>query len=50
MMEPEAVWGMLWKNCANPLSHRIMEIAVKKKSLVCLAADMTSISELINLI
>ena len=50
MMEPEAVWGMRWKNCANPLSHRIMEIAVKKKSLVCLAADMTSISELINLI
>ena len=49
-MKAEAVWGMRWKNCANPLAHRIMEIAFKKKSLVCLAADMTSTSDLINLI
>ncbi|MDC0851827.1 orotidine-5'-phosphate decarboxylase [Euryarchaeota archaeon] len=49
-MKAEAVWGMRWKNCANPLAHRIMEIAFKKKSLVCLAADMTSVSDLINLI
>ena len=50
MMKAEAVWGMRWENCANPLAHRIMEIAFKKKSLVCLAADMTSVSDLINLI
>ena len=49
-MKAEAVWGMRWENCANPLAHRIMEIAIKKKSLVCLAADMTSVSELIDLI
>jgi uridine monophosphate synthetase len=49
-MKAEAIWGMRWKNCANPLAHRIMEVATKKKTLVCLAADMTSISELIDLI
>lgn len=50
MMTPEAVWGKRWENCANPLAHRIMEVAVKKKTLVCLAADMTSVSELISLV
>jgi hypothetical protein len=49
-MKAEAIWGMRWKNCANPLAHRIMEVATKKKTLVCLAADMTSISELIDLV
>ena len=50
MMTAEVAWGMRWKNCANPIAHRIMEIAYKKKSLVCLAADMSSVSELIDLI
>ena len=49
-MEAEAVWGKRWKNCANPLSHRIMEAATQKQSLVCLAADMDSIPELIELV
>ena len=49
-MEAEAVWGKRWKNCANPLSHRIMEAATQKQSLVCLAADMNSIPELIELV
>ena len=49
-MEAQTVWGSRWENCANPLAHRIMEVATKKKSLVCLAADMESISDLIELI
>jgi orotidine 5'-phosphate decarboxylase subfamily 1 len=49
-MMPETIWGRRWKNCANPLAHRIMEVAVKKKTLVCLAADMTAVSDLIDLV
>tara|TARA_B100001996_G_scaffold381853_1_gene372207 strand:- start:1386 stop:2186 length:801 start_codon:yes stop_codon:yes gene_type:complete len=49
-MKAEAAWGSRWKNSANPLAHRIMEIATKKESLVCLAADMPSITDLLKLI
>ena len=49
-MEAQTVWGSRWENCANPLAHRVMEVASKKKSLVCLSADMESISDLIQLI
>lgn len=49
-MKAQTVWGSRWENCANPLAHRVMEVAAKKKSLVCLAADMESISDLIELI
>ena len=50
MMRGEEVWGARWKNCANPLSHRFMEIATKKQSLVVLAADLKTIRSLVNLI
>ena len=49
-MKAQTVWGSRWENCANPLAHRVMEVAAKKKSLVCLAADVESISDLIELI
>ena len=49
-MEPEDAWGGRWSNCANPLAHRLMEVSVKKQSLVCLAADLQTVDELIQLI
>ncbi len=50
MMGGQEVWGARWKNCANPLSHRFMEIAMEKQSLVVLAADLKTISSLVKLI
>ncbi len=49
-MRAEEVWGNRWRSCAHPLSHRFMEIAVEKKSLVVLAADLFTIDELLVLI
>jgi len=50
MMKPEAAWGPRWVNCVHPLSLQYMEIAVRKKSLVVLAADLPTIEELVDLI
>ena len=49
-MREEEVWGIRWKECANPLSHRFMEIATKKQSLVVLAADLKTTNSLVDLI
>ena len=49
-MEPEQVWSGRWSNCANPLAHRLMEVSFRKQSLVCLAADLNSVDELVGLI
>ena len=49
-MEAEDLWGALWTSSANPLAHRYMETAARKQTLVCLAADMRSVGELIDLV
>ena len=49
-MRAEDLWGARWASCANPLAHRYMETAARKQSLVCLAADMRSVGELIDLV
>ena len=49
-MRVEELWGARWTSCANPLAHRYMETAARKQSLVCLAADMHSVDELIDLV
>jgi len=49
-MQAEDAWGERWTSCANPLSHRYMETAARKGSLVCLAADMRSVGELLELV
>ena len=49
-MQPDEVWGTRWRSCANPIAHRFMETACEKQSLVCLAADLRTIDELVNLV
>ena len=49
-MQPQEAWGARWSDCANPLAHRYMETAVRKQSLVCLAADMRTVGELVDLV
>ena len=49
-MQPDEVWGTRWRSCANPIAHRFMETAYEKQSLVCLAADLCTIDELVNLV
>ena len=49
-MEAEDLWGARWTSSANPLTHRYMETAARKQTLVCLAADMRSVGELIDLV
>ena len=50
LMEPADVWGARWDACDNPLSHRYMEVACRKQSLVVLAADLNTMSGLNDLI
>ena len=50
LMEAEDLWGARWTSSANPLAHRYMETAARKQTLVCLAADMRSVGELIDLV
>ena len=49
-MRAEDLWGARWTSCANPLAHRYMETAARKQSLVCLAADLRSVGELVDLV
>ncbi len=49
-MRAEDLWGARWASCANPLAHRYMETAARKQSLVCLAADLRSVGELVDLV
>ena len=49
-MQPDEVWGARWRSCAHPLSHRFMETAVEKETLVVLAADLSTTGELVQLI
>ena len=49
-MRTEEVWGARWRACAHPLSHRFMETAAEKGTLVVLAADLATTEELVRLI
>lgn len=49
-MRAEDVWGARWRSCANPLSHKFMQVSTKKRTLVILAADLNSIDSLVDLI
>ena len=49
-MQPDEAWGTRWRSCAHPLSHRYMETACAKQSLVVLAADIGNIDDLVGLV
>ena len=49
-MRPDEAWGARWRDCAHPLSHRFMETAATKGTLVVLAADLATTEELVRLI
>ena len=49
-MQAADVWGSRWSSTAHPLSHRFMEAAVEKQTLVVLAADLETTAELVQLI
>jgi len=49
-MEPSEVWGERWSNCDHPLARKYMEIVCYKQSLVVLAADRNTMSEMFDLI
>ena len=49
-MQADEAWGARWRSCAHPLSHRFMEPAVEKETLVVLAADLSTTGELVRII
>ncbi|MCS5555871.1 MAG: orotidine 5'-phosphate decarboxylase, partial [Arenicellales bacterium] len=49
-MRADEAWGARWRSCAHPLSHRFMETAAEKGTLVVLAADLGSTEELVSII
>ena len=49
-MRADEAWGARWRSCAHPLSHRFMETAAEKGTLVVLAADLESTEDLVSLI
>mgnify|MGYP006184957491 CR=1 FL=1 len=49
MMASE-VWGERWSNSTSEIARRYMEVACRKESLVCLAADRRTMAGLFELI
>ena len=49
-MQPDEAWGSRWLSCSHPLSHRYMEVACDKRSLVILAADVPKVDDLVDLV
>lgn len=49
-MQPDEAWGPRWHSCAHPLSHRYMEVACDKRSLVIIAADIPRVEDLVDMI
>jgi len=49
-MEPAEVWGERWSSATLEAAKRYMSIATQKRSLVCLAADRTTMSGLFDLL
>jgi uridine monophosphate synthetase len=44
------VWGERWSNSTSEIARRYMEVAARKQSLVCLAADRRTMAGLFDLI
>ena len=49
-MQAVEAWGRRWTENALPMARSYMEVACRKKSLVCLAADRSTMAELNQLI
>ena len=49
-MEASKVWGERWRAAVSPIARRYMEVAASKQSLVCLAADRTTMAGLFDLL
>ena len=49
-MQAEDVWGRRWIENSLPMARLYMEVAVRKKSLVCLAADRNTMDGLFELV
>ena len=49
-MDASEVWGERWRSAASPIAKRYMEVAASKRSLVCLAADRTTMTGLFELL
>ena len=49
-MEAATIWGERWKSATNSMAKEYMEVACRKQSLVCLAADKPTMKELEDLI
>lgn len=49
-MEPAEAWGERWNAMATPIARQYMTTAARSESLVCLAADRTRMSDLLNLV
>ena len=50
IMDAGAVWGERWFSATNSMAKKYMEVACRKKSLVCLAADRSTMAGLFALI
>jgi len=46
----EEFWGQRWISADSQIARKYMETAVKKKSLVCLAADRSTMKGLVDLV
>ena len=44
------VWGERWASSSSEIARRYMEVAARKQSLVCLAADRNTMAGLFELI
>ena len=49
-MEPASVWKERWESATLPMARQYMELATQKQSLVCLAADRSTMKELNDLL
>ena len=49
-MQASEIWGERWQNNSLLMAREYMEVACRKQSLVCLAADRRTMAELNNLL
>lgn len=49
-MEAAAIWGERWSSVTSSMAKKYMEVASQKQSLVCLAADRSTMAGLFELI
>lgn len=49
-MQPKDVWGQRWAANTLPMARTYMEVACRKQSLVCLAADRSTMAGLFDLV